>query len=274
MYIFQKSVNSDNRHTAAKLIYKHYHLLFGMSSLALQFQSIKQITFVEVKYPTHYRPPTGHDLMTDLEQRISQFENMTAADPDNEMAHFSLGNAYLQAGRHAEAAERFKKVIEINPDMSKAYQLGGLAMIECGWADEAVVTMEKGFQIAASRGDLMVRNTIEEQLKSIGKEAPKLTNETIDAAERLRESGAFVCTRTSRPGSKLESPPFKGPVGEWIMEHISAETWNDWIGQGTKVINELRLDFSRDEDQDVYDRHMKEFLGIDEELEAKLTKSD
>jgi Fe-S cluster biosynthesis and repair protein YggX len=52
-------------------------------------------------------------------------------------------------------------------------------------------------------------------------------------------------------------------VGEWIQKNISAETWKTWIGQGTKVINELRLDFSRDKDQEVYDQHMHEYLGID-----------
>ena len=52
---------------------------------------------------------------------------------------------------------------------------------------------------------------------------------------------------------------------EWIRDNISAETWHEWIGQGTKVINELRLDFSREEDQAVYDQHMYEFLGIDDE---------
>ena len=35
--------------------------------------------------------------------RIAQFEKMASADPTNEMAHFSLGKAYLDAGRHAEA---------------------------------------------------------------------------------------------------------------------------------------------------------------------------
>jgi Flp pilus assembly protein TadD len=33
--------------------------------------------------------------------RIAQFEKMASADPTNEMAHFSLGNAYLQTGRFA-----------------------------------------------------------------------------------------------------------------------------------------------------------------------------
>ena len=55
-------------------------------------------------------------------------------------------------------------------------------------------------------------------------------------------------------------------IGQWIFENISAETWKQWIGQGTKVINELRLDFSRDKDQETYDQHMREFLGIDAEV--------
>ena len=90
--------------------------------------------------------------MSDIETRIAQFETMTAADPDNEMAHFSLGNAYLETERFAEAATSFKRVMELSPQMSKAFQLGGLAMVECGWSDEAVNTLERGYQIAASRG--------------------------------------------------------------------------------------------------------------------------
>ena len=41
--------------------------------------------------------------------RIAQFEKMAAADPTNEMAHFSLGNAYLQTGRFAEAAQSLER---------------------------------------------------------------------------------------------------------------------------------------------------------------------
>ena len=62
----------------------------------------------------------------------------------------------------------------------------------------------------------------------------------------------------------------RGPIGQWIYENIAAETWHDWIGQGTKVINELRLDFSREEDQDTYEQHMCEYLGIDGDLLREL----
>jgi Fe-S cluster biosynthesis and repair protein YggX len=198
--------------------------------------------------------------------RIAQFEKMASADPTNEMAHFSLGKAYLDASRHAEAARSFERCVELAPDMSKAYQLGGQAMIGAEWSDRAVEFMNRGYETAARKGDLMPKNAIGELLRSIGREPPKLGAEVDAAAERLKASGSFICQRTGRPGNKLPSPPFKGVIGQWIFENISAETWKQWIGQGTKVINELRLDFSRDKDQETYDQHMREFLGIDAEV--------
>jgi len=123
---------------------------------------------------------------------------------------------------------------------------------------------------AAAKGDVMPREAIAGLFEQLGVEVPKLSAEAEQAAEALARSGAFVCKRTGRPGTKLDSPPMRGPVGEWIQENISAETWQEWIGQGTKVINELRLDFSLEEHQQVYDQHMYEYLGIDEQLLAQL----
>ena len=65
----------------------------------------------------------------DIETRIAQFEKMAHDDPDNDMAHFSLGGAYQQAGRFEEAAESYLRCVELNPGMSKAYQLAGAALI-------------------------------------------------------------------------------------------------------------------------------------------------
>ena len=203
--------------------------------------------------------------------RIAQFEKMASADPTNEMAHFSLGKAYLDAGRHAEAARSFERCVELAPDMSKAFQLAGQAMLGAGWADRAVDILNRGYETAARKGDLMPRNAIAELLRSVGREPPKLSAEVDAAAERVRASGGFVCQRTGRPGSKLPSPPFKGPIGQWIFENVSAETWDGWVRQGTKVINEMRLDLSRDDHADTYDRYMREHLGIDDALYEQLT---
>ena len=206
-----------------------------------------------------------------LEERIARFENMAEADPTNDMAHFSLGSAYLQADRAAEASRSLLRAIELNPDMSKAYELAGGALIKAGWEDQAVQTLAKGHEVATSKGDVMPREAIEALFRSIGREPPKPSADAEKEAEKIRTSGTFVCRRTGRPGSRLTEPPMRGPVGAWIQENIAEETWREWIGQGTKVINELRLDFSREQDQDVYDQQMCEYLGIEPELFAKMT---
>ena len=119
--------------------------------------------------------------------RIAQFEKMASADPTNEMAHFSLGNAYLQTGRFAESAQSFERCVAINGDMSKAYQLGGEAMIKAGWEDKAVAFLEKGYALAASKGDRMPQQAMAKLLESIGRK-PALQPEEAEAADRLRES--------------------------------------------------------------------------------------
>ena len=209
--------------------------------------------------------------MGDIDERIARFEHMAQADLDNDMAHFSLGNAYLQAGRFAEAAASLQRCLELNADMSKAYQLAGEAMIKAGWTDQAVEILNRGYEVAAGKGALMPRNAIAELLTSIGRQPPTVSAEVEAQARQAAEGGSFVCKRSGRAGTQLPDPPFRGPVGRWIYENISAETWREWLGQGTKIINELRLDLSRETDQNVYDQHMCEYLGIDEALHKQLT---
>ena len=57
----------------------------------------------------------------------------------------------------------------------------------------------------------------------------------------------------------------RGPLGKFIFEHYSQETWREWIKQGTKVINELRLDLSNPQHAKMYDQQMMEWLGISED---------
>jgi Fe-S cluster biosynthesis and repair protein YggX len=204
----------------------------------------------------------------DTQQRIAQFENMCAADPENDMAHFSLAGAYAQVGRHADAAASYTRCFSLNPAMSKAYQLAAENLVKTGDTEAAASVATEGYVAAAERGDLLPKNAMGDLLKSLGKPLPEVAVEAAPAPA----AGGFTCQRTGRQGSQLPRPPMKGPVGEWIHANISAETWRDWIGQGTKVINELRLDFSREEDQETYERHMREFLGIDDTVVKQLAQ--
>jgi Fe-S cluster biosynthesis and repair protein YggX len=201
----------------------------------------------------------------DINARIAQFENMVqpGADPDNDMAWFSLGGAYAQAARHTDAARAYEKCYTINPAMSKAYQLAGKSLVEAGETERAKMVLTEGYKTAAAKGDFMPKKAMGDLLVSIGAPVPVIEEKKPEAGAN---GGTFMCKRTGKVGTKLLKPPMRGAVGAWIYENISAETWLDWIKQGTKVINEMRLDLSREDHAATYDQHMNEYLGIDEEV--------
>lgn len=203
----------------------------------------------------------------DIETRIAQFEKMAHDDPANDMAHFSLGGAYQQAGRFQEAAESYLRCVELNPGMSKAYQLAGTALIATDQPERAGEVLTRGYTEAAKRGDLMPKRAIGDMLGQLKLPVPEVQQQKAGPAP----DGTFLCRKTGRPGHQMERPPFRGALGAWIHENISQETFGLWIGQGTKVINELRLDLSQDKDVDTYDAHMREYLGIDDALYEQIT---
>lgn len=200
--------------------------------------------------------------------RIAQFENMTQADPTNEMAHFSLGRAYAESGRPADAARAYLRCIELVPDMSKAYQLAGEALIKAGETDRAKSVLHQGHTIAAGKGDFMPRSAMAKMLADLGDpvaDAPSTAAGAapIDQGGPVPE-GMIRCRQSGKIGTRMTRPPFRGKLGEWIGANISKESFDAWIRQGTKVINEMRLDLSREKDQETYDQQMREFLGIED----------
>ena len=198
----------------------------------------------------------------DLETRIKQFEELCAEDPGNDMAHFSLAGAYAQAGRLEDAVASYRRCIEANGQMSKAYQLAGQALKDLGRDEDAGDMLETGYRVAAARGDTMPKQAMAELLAGLGREVPRTETDSPEAAQ----PGTFVCGKTGKPGTQMERPPFKSDLGRWIQENISKETFDEWIGLGTKIINELKLDLSRDEHEAVYDYAMRRYLGITPEM--------
>jgi Fe-S cluster biosynthesis and repair protein YggX len=189
-------------------------------------------------------------MMNDLQDRITRFENMATADPTNDMAHFSLGSSYFDADRFADAVTSFEACIKLNPDMTRAMELTGAALIKLGKTEEAKIHLLKGYEQAAGRGERRVQDAIAEILNEASIEIPSVE----------------IASSSAPSGKPLEEAPLPGAIGQWILEHVDADTWNAWIGQGTKVINELRLDFSSKEDQQSYEGYMVEFLGIPKEI--------
>ncbi len=204
----------------------------------------------------------------DLNERIARFEALVAEDQTNDMAYFSLGGAYNQGGFYEKAAAAYIRCTELNPSMSKAYQLAGTALMANQNTEQAAMVLAEGYIVAAERGDLMPQKAMGELLEKLGRPVPT-------AAKKVPPTAAtpgFVCRKSGRPASQMATPPYRGPIGEWIREHISRESFYEgWLPMGTKVINELRLDLTRDADSAVYDHAMRAYLGIDSALFTKLT---
>ncbi len=195
------------------------------------------------------------------ETRIEQFRKMAADDPDNELGHFSLGKALMDGGSAEEAIPSFERVLEINNQNSKAYQMLAEAQVKAGKKGDAIATLRMGFDIANSRGDLMPRNAMGELMRELGEEPPEVADAAPQAAVETGE-GEVQCYRCNQVRPALKERPFKGELGEKVLANICQACWTEWIHMGTKVINELRLNFADPHHAELYDQHMKEFLNL------------
>jgi len=197
--------------------------------------------------------------MSEQNSRIEQFRKMAEADPQNELGHFSLGKAYLDAGMNGPAIQSFQKALELNPNISKVYQLLATALLKENRKLEAIERLTRGVEIAASRGDLMPQREMAKMLGELGAPVPA----SAAAAPPLAAGeGEVVCNRCGRVAPKMAHPPFSNAQGKLIQEKICTVCWREWIGMGTKVINELRLPLSDPQAQKIFERHMNEFLNL------------
>jgi Fe-S cluster biosynthesis and repair protein YggX len=196
------------------------------------------------------------------QERIAQFRKMANDDPENELGHFSLGKALLEAGEFADAAASFERTTALNPHFSKAFQLLGTCWTKLGRRDKAVQVLKEGFAVADERGDNVPRDEMGKLLAELGEAPP------VPKPGRLATGpgGGFQC---QRPGCRLgaharqlPSPPTRDAIGQQVYEKICQDCWREWLGMGVKVINEMRLDLQDERAQEVYDNYMKEFLGL------------
>jgi Fe-S cluster biosynthesis and repair protein YggX len=74
-------------------------------------------------------------------------------------------------------------------------------------------------------------------------------------------SGRIVfCQKLKRELPGLEAPPWPGPLGQRIYEHISQDAWDMWEERMKMVLNEYRLLPFQKEAQALVAKQMEEFL--------------
>ena len=214
------------------------------------------------------------------DERIEQFRKMAKANPDDDLAHFALGSALVDAERHAEAVPVLRHVVKMNSGYSRAWVLLGDSQEAVGDPDAAIDSWQTGQQMATQRGDLLPANEMKAKLKARGIEVEKAALVTIlDAtpdpdAGREPEEDEVRCLRTRRIGKRMTFDPFEDAIGAFIEAHVCQESWEEWIEMSIKVINELRLDLGDPSGQQAYDEHMRDFLNLPENLFEKAAPAD
>lgn len=100
---------------------------------------------------------------------IDQFLELVKLTPDDELAHYGLGQEYSRVGRFKDAATSFKRVIELKPDYAAAYRELGKALQKSGRNEEARQFFSKGRQLAEGHGDGQMVKEIDVYLRRIEK---------------------------------------------------------------------------------------------------------
>ncbi len=197
--------------------------------------------------------------------RIAQFRKMANDDPDNELGHFRLGQLLMEAGQYDEAVQSFRRTLELSPQFSKVFQLLGNCLMKLGRTDEAVRVLQEGYRVADARGDNIPRDEMAKLLKELNAEVPAPARQP--AAVEAAPGDGFRCQRpgcvAGRHARQLPAPPMMDELGQRIYQTVCADCWDYWLRNlSIKVINEMRLDLSRDRDQETYDQIMRETLGL------------
>ena len=207
------------------------------------------------------------------DHQIEQFRSMAKANPDDDLAHYALGQALVRAKRYSESVPVFRHVVRLNPQYTRAYLLLGEALIADEDEDGAIEAWQLGYHAAERKGELMVARELREHLEThnapLSSDLTELLSADDDSEsipDREPEEGEVRCMRTGRVGKQMKFDPFGDQVGAYLMKHISQESWDAWIEMSIKVINELRLDLGDSNDQKTYDLHMRDFLNLPDSL--------
>ncbi len=195
----------------------------------------------------------------DPRERLAVFQKMVEADPQNELAHFSLGKLHFEDGDMPGAERSLRRTLELNPRHSVAHRLLGEVLLRTGRQDEAIDLLSKGVVLAHEKGEYQPRNQMQEILRALGIEPPDPVRE--DRAKKGKP-GEFACRRCGQPNPRLEEAPFENALGQQIQADICQNCWREWLAMSIKVINEYRLNLATDQGSQVFDFHMKEFLGL------------
>lgn len=101
------------------------------------------------------------------QHKIAQLQALLDQDPNDEVALFGLGKAYLKVKNYEEAINALERCIQVKPDYSAAYQALAVALYKAGHIDRSRQIGRNGIDVANAKGDLMVTKQLQHFLGQI-----------------------------------------------------------------------------------------------------------
>ena len=70
------------------------------------------------------------------------------------------------------------------------------------------------------------------------------------------------CSKLQKEAEGLSAAPYPGVLGQRILQEVSAEAWQLWVGEMTKLMNEMRLSPIEPKDRELIETKMCAFLQL------------
>lgn len=93
--------------------------------------------------------------------RIEPLRKVLAIDPNDDVAWFGLGKAYMDDGNFEEAAKALQQCITVKPTYSAAYLALAQSFHKLNRIDECRTICATGIEVSTKNGDAMVTKNLE-----------------------------------------------------------------------------------------------------------------
>ena len=93
--------------------------------------------------------------------RIEPLKKVLAIDPNDDVAWFGLGKAYMDDGNFEEAAKTLQQCITVKPTYSAAYVALAQSLHKRNRIDECRTICATGIEVSTKNGDAMVTKNLE-----------------------------------------------------------------------------------------------------------------
>ena len=99
--------------------------------------------------------------------RIATFRSFIERTPTDPFPRYGLAMEYKGRGQLAEAWGVFEELIAKFPDYVATYLMAGSTLVALGRKDEAAETFRKGIEVAGRKGDAHARRELQAALDEI-----------------------------------------------------------------------------------------------------------